>query len=227
MIEEENKVAPETEEIPGSDESDDDIPEAMTGRLIKRVTGEPFATRKAAELRQGALNNQNRFTKVVKVEGGFALEVISRAMATGGRKRIPVGTRQRLTAPKRQGYVRRFVNDEGDRIKRFVDAGWSPVTGETLNYDNPGNPVGIGDPRVGKPAQIGGPISEVVDRTGKKAYLMEIPKEWYDEDMREKMKPLDDFENQMRRKPTTEGHYGKVDISSRKGPQNDDLALAD
>lgn len=215
MIEEEN-VNPDFEEIPAEQEEDDDIPEAMTGRLIKRVNGEPFATRKAAELRQGALRNQNRHTKLVKVEGGFALEVISRAQATGGKKRIPIGTRQRLTAPKRKGYVRRFVNDEGDRIKRFVDAGWSPVTGDTLNYDNPENPVGIGDPRVGQPAQMGGPVSEVVDRLGKKAYLMEIPREWYDEDMAEKMKPLDDFEDQMRRKPQTEGHYGNVSISQKK-----------
>jgi len=224
MIEEEY-TKPEDQEAPADQEATDEIPEAMTGRLIKRVNGEPFATKQAADLRGAALRLHNKFTKTVVVEGGYALEVISRAQATGGKKRIPIGTRQRLTAPSRRGYVRRFVNDEGDRIKRFVDAGWTPVTGDTLNYDDPANPVGIGDPRVGKPAQIGGPISEVVDRLGKKAYLMEIPSEWYDEDMREKMKPLDDFENQMRQIPRTEGHYGKVYISQRGGSANEDPAL--
>lgn len=227
MIEEEITETVQEEAPVEEENKESDVPEAISNRLILRVNGEPFATKKAAELRQGALNNQGKHTRVVAHENGYALEVISRAQATQGRKRIPVGTRQRLTAPKRKGYVRRFVNDEGDRIKRFVEAGWNPVTGSTLNIDNPGEPVGIGDPRVGQSAPLGGPISEVVDRGGKKAYLMEIPKEWYDEDMREKLKKLDEFEDAMRRKPTTEGHYGKVDISTRKGSQNDDLALAE
>lgn len=226
MSEEERiEIAPEQEAPEDEEIKESDVPEAISNRLITRVTGEPFATKKAAELRQGALNIQGRFTRVVSHEGGFALEVISRAQATQGKKRIPVGTRQRLTAPKRQGYVRRFVNDEGDRIKRFVDAGWSPVTGSTLNIDNPGEPMGIGDPRVGQSSPLGGPVSEVVDREGKKAYLMEIPKEWYDEDMKEKHKKLDEFEDAMRQKPKTEGHYGNIDISTRKGSHEDDRAF--
>ena len=43
------------------------------------------------------------------------------------RKRIPLGSRNILTAPKRPGFVRRFVNDKGDRITAFKDAGWNPV----------------------------------------------------------------------------------------------------
>jgi len=45
------------------------------------------------------------------------------------RKRIPLGTRNILTAPKKPGFVRRFVNDKGDRIQSFKDAGWNYLDG--------------------------------------------------------------------------------------------------
>ena len=189
-----------------------ELPEVVTNRLIRRVNGEPFATKKAAELRKGALETQGKHTRIVEVEGGYMLEVQSRAEATRGRKRIPLGVRQRLTAPKRKGYERRFVNDEGDRIKRFVDAGWTPVTGETLNIDNPERPEGIGDLRVDASKPLGSPIVETVDRTGKKAYLMEVPKEWFDEDYAARQKQIDELERNITARPNREGHYGAIKI---------------
>ena len=33
--------------------------------------------------------------------------------------RVPIGTRNVLTAPQRPGFVRRFVNDEPGRISQF------------------------------------------------------------------------------------------------------------
>lgn len=203
---EENEIKEEARE-------ESEVPEVVSNRLMTRVTGEPFATRKAAELRQGALANQGKHTRIVEVEGGWALEVLTRAEATKGRKRIPLGVRQRLTAPARKGYVRRFVNDEGDRIKRFVDAGWTPVTGETLNIDNPEDPKGVGDPRIDTSKPIGSPIMETVDRTGKKAYLMEIPKEWYDEDVSARQRQIDELERNITARPNQEGHYGAIKIS--------------
>ena len=184
------------------------VEKATSDRLILRTNGEPFRTQKAAEIRQGQLSK--RPTKVVKISGGFALEVIDKAEARKmAKKRIPIGTRQRLTAPARKGYVRRFFNDDGDRIKRAADAGWTPVTTETLNIDNPG---GVGDPRINKPKPMGAPVTEVVDREGKIAYLMEIPEEWFNEDMIEKRKVIDRFEDEIRAKPHQQGHYGKVEI---------------
>ncbi|ACI52206.1 conserved hypothetical protein [Gluconacetobacter diazotrophicus PA1 5] len=81
----------------------------------------------------------------------------------GGRK--PFGTHeQKLAYPNRDGYHRHWFNDEPGRIARAQEAGYTQV------MDDSGKPVSmtVGVTRGGGP-QI--------------AYLMEIPEEWYREDM--------------------------------------------
>ncbi|GAA4478325.1 hypothetical protein [Gluconacetobacter asukensis] len=79
--------------------------------------------------------------------------------------RRPFGLReQKLAYPDREGYHRHWFNDEPGRIARAGDAGYKQV------LDESGKPVSmtVGVARGGG-AQI--------------AYLMEIPAEWYREDM--------------------------------------------
>lgn len=80
------------------------------------------------------------------------------------RERKPFGAlEQRMVAPERPGYRRYWFNDEPGRIIRAKEAGYEHVE------------------------EDGKPIQRVVGRSenshGLIAYLMEIPKAWYDEDM--------------------------------------------
>lgn len=87
------------------------------------------------------------------------------------KKRTPIGVRNVLTAPVRDGYVRRWVNDRDDRIERFREAGYEPVTADFKG----------GDPQLGDPSKPGSTVVKSVGG-GVKSVLMEIPKEYYDED---------------------------------------------
>lgn len=120
----------------------------------------------------------------------------------GGRPiRIPIGSRNVLTAPKRKGYVRRFVNDEKNRISMFEDAGYTIVKGD----------VEVGDPKAGKESQIGSITNKAVGG-GTRAVLMEIKEEWDKEYQDAKQKKLDVGERDMKRKLNERkaGCYGDV-----------------
>jgi hypothetical protein len=78
---------------------------------------------------------------------------------SGRPKRTPVGTRNKLTVQgKDPNYVYRIVNDVGDRIQQFIDAGYEIVEAKDVR---------VGDKRVetasseGSQAQVsvGGSIS--------------------------------------------------------------------
>ena len=105
------------------------------------------------------------------------------------RNRIPLGSRNVLTAPKRPGFVRRIVNDIGDRVKMFQEAGYNIVNDGT----------DVGDPKIGKPTQLGSNTNPHVG-SGQKAFLMEIPEEYYKEDQERKQKEISEVENQIKRK---------------------------
>ena len=122
------------------------------------------------------------------------------------RKRVPLGTRNILTAPKRPGFVRRFVNDTGDRIQLFKEAGW-------LAVESVGNP--IGDPHVGKVSTIGSSANPHVGG-GQRAVLMEIPEEYYNEDYNAAQAKITEVENEIKRnssKPGKDGLAGTISIS--------------
>lgn len=121
------------------------------------------------------------------------------------RKRIPLGTRDVLTAPKKPGFVRRFVNDKGDRIQNFKDAGWSPVEED----------IQVGDPKAGKSTAMGGTVNTHVG-SGQRAVLMEIPEEYYNEDRAASQAKITQVENEIRRTqkgPGKDGLEGNVKIS--------------
>lgn len=104
----------------------------------------------------------------------------------GREVRVPVGVqRMKMSAPERKGYVRRWVNDEMDgRVQRFKEGGYQFVEDAKLQ---------IGDHNIGNENKnLGTRVSRVVgthpNGEPKLAYLMEIKKEFYDEDQRAKEK---------------------------------------
>ena len=120
------------------------------------------------------------------------------------RKRIPLGTRNILTAPKKNGFVRRFVNDKGDRIQMFKDAGWEVVTGAGE----------AGDDKLGRATSMGSGTNPHVGG-GQRAILMEIPEEIYEQDIAASQAEITKVENQIKRNSSVEDHNGlsgKIEI---------------
>jgi hypothetical protein len=121
------------------------------------------------------------------------------------RKRIPLGTRNVLTAPKKHGFVRRFVNDKGDRVENFKAAGWNVVE------EN----VQVGDAKVGRASSLGSLANPHVGG-GQRAVLMELPEEIYNEDRAASQAEITKVENEIRRNsksPGKDGLNGSVSIS--------------
>jgi len=124
--------------------------------------------------------------------------------AAKARKRVPLGSRNVLTAPQRPGYKRRFVNDTKDRIQQFQEAGYSIVEGQ----------VPVGDPKIGRPGQLGNVVSSQGD--GQRKVLMEIPIEHYNEDYMAQQAKIEQTEREIRRNqetPGKDGLTGQVSIS--------------
>lgn len=121
------------------------------------------------------------------------------------RKRIPLGTRNVLTAPKKVGFERRFINDVGDRVQTFIDAGWNVVTDGSK----------VGDDKAGVASTIGSTVNPSVGG-GNRGVLVEIPRELYEADRAESQKKIAKVENEIRRqsKPSASVEsFGEVSIS--------------
>ena len=121
------------------------------------------------------------------------------------RKRIPLGTRNILTAPEKAGFVRRFVNDKGDRIENFKAAGWEVVDEE----------IQVGDPKAGRAHSMGSIVNPSVGG-GQHAVLMELPDKFYAEDRAAAQGKITQVENELKRnlkQPGQDGLEGKVSIS--------------
>lgn len=110
------------------------------------------------------------------------------------RTRKPLGTtEQKLAYAPRQGFVRRWFNDMPGRVSRAVEeGGWTHVL--DAKGKNVERVVGV------KPE--GGALA---------AFLLELPEEWYREDMAAQQAAIDAKEQSMRR--------GQVDS---KNPQDRD-----
>ena len=117
-------------------------------------------------------------------------------------KRKPISGRDRLVAPERKGYRRRFVRDEGDRVKRFEEAGYAVVTEETQT----------GDHSAGDPTQVGSAVT-ADGGGGVKLVLVEQKEEWYQEDQSVKQEQIDEQERAMFEEMQNKaGHYGTVSL---------------
>ena len=133
------------------------------------------------------------------------LEKAKGSVSEHPRKRVPLGTRNILTAPKKHGFVRRFVNDKGDRVEMFKAAGWNPVDGQ----------VPVGDPKAGRASSMGSLTNPAVGG-GQRAVLMEIPEDLYNEDRAASQAQITKVENEIKRRsktPGKDGLDGEISIS--------------
>lgn len=108
--------------------------------------------------------------------------------------RRPFGAQvQKLAYEARKGFHRHWFNDEPGRLEQAVAAGYTHV--EDREGKKVSRPVGVntaGGPQIG--------------------YLMEIPQEWYDEDMAAQQKRVDEVDDSIKRgavsgSPGVDGRY--------------------
>jgi len=125
------------------------------------------------------------------------------AKSPSGRvKRTPIGKRNILSvANKDPNYVYRVVNDTGDRIAAFEEAGY--VVCEASE-------VKVGDKRVERVSSEGSKAQVAVGK-GDKAFVMKILKEYYDEDQEAKLQQVRELEKSI--KPTGDYKGNKLEIS--------------
>lgn len=134
-------------------------------------------------------------------------EAIARG-PSGRVRRTPVGRRNVLTVSgKDPDYVYRIVNDEGNRIEMFREAGYETVEAATHS---------VGDRRV-ESASPEGSIATAYVGSGRKGVVMRIRKEWYQEDQEAKERQLSEVEEGTRPE-NIDGFYGK---SNRKVKYNE------
>jgi hypothetical protein len=100
------------------------------------------------------------------------------------KERVPLGTRQVLTSEQREGFHRRWVNDVDTRIQQYLNAGYTPVEGESdTSVDRAQDPSKEGSALVRK--HVG---------NGVYAVLMEVPLEIYNADKAVLHKEIDETE---------------------------------
>lgn len=129
-------------------------------------------------------------------------EAIAKA-PRGRAQRVPIGTRNVLNvAGKDPNYEYRIINDSGDRVQEFLDAGYELVGGDSVR---------VGDKRVNS-ASSEGSLAQISVGQGQKGYVVRIKKEWYHEDQMAKQKRVDDLEQATKAK-ALDGTYGKLEIS--------------
>ena len=115
------------------------------------------------------------------------------------------GGRNRLTVRgKEPGFVYRIVNDENDRVTQLTERGYEIVKEQAVQ---------VGDKRVSL-ASAEGSLKQVSVGGGKKAYVMRIKKDWYDEDFRAKQAEIDSLEETIKKK-ATDGRYGEITIGEK------------
>lgn len=121
---------------------------------------------------------------------------------SGRPKRTRIGGRNILTvANKDPNRVYRIVNDTGDRIAAFEDAGYRLEEASAVR---------VGDKRVER-ATPEGSKAQVSVGGGFKAYVMSIEKELYEEDQEAKLERVRAIEESIKNPSGTD--YGGVKIS--------------
>lgn len=121
-------------------------------------------------------------------------------------KRIPLHVQKKLGFAERPGYVRRLVNDVGDRIERYKLAGWTHV----LNQDE----NDISDINTQKGSSERSPVKVIVneglDAKAKYGYLLEIEEELFNED-RDALRAKRKESTEDRINPSKDSHqYGGI-----------------
>lgn len=111
------------------------------------------------------------------------MSAINDAARAARPERVPLHEQKKLSADKREGFVRRWVNDIPGRVNKLMLAGYTKVTGVA---------------------------ERVVDKAlGIKAVLLETPEEFYHEDQESKQKEVDRVAETLKYNPKKPHRYGK------------------
>lgn len=131
-------------------------------------------------------------------------ETISKS-PRGRPTRTPVAKRSVLTViGKDPAFEYRIVNDEGDRIAAFQDAGWEVEKASAVR---------VGDKRVNNATPEGSLAQvSVSKKSGEKAFVMKIKKEWFKEDQDAKALAIRQLEDTMKQSTSGDGNYGSIKI---------------
>jgi len=145
--------------------------------------------------------------EVAARQGEPEVETHDAAVASKSRrKRAPVGGfRQRLDAPKREGYIRRWVNDEGIRPELLhSNYAYDFVLDTNTRTEGAGTRVSrvVGRKPSGEPMH---------------AYLMETPVEEFAVGVAEKEDALKPFEEAIKSGRDAGGEFGEADQVYRPG----------
>ena len=105
------------------------------------------------------------------------------------RKRVPLGAPvYKLDAPAREGYHRHWINDTPGRLAKAQQGDYTFVTDpdDEMNKSDPGAKTSV-------------IVGVHPDGSPMRAYLMEIPLEYYEEDQKAEQAQIDKFDAELRR----------------------------
>jgi hypothetical protein len=123
-------------------------------------------------------------------------------------KRVPIHEqRDQLSTNQKQGFVRRWVNDVPGRVEKFIKAGYAVVTDKDVVVGDENSNMALG---TGARKNVG----RTRQGEGTQGILMEIPKDYYDEDQKAKAKLVDASEQAMKRGKDENDFYGDIQQSS-------------
>jgi len=129
-------------------------------------------------------------------------EAISKS-PSGRVRRSPVGVRNVLTVNgKDPNFEYRVINDTGDRVQQFLDAGYEVCKASEVR---------VGDKRVNGTSPEGS-VAQVSVGGGQKGLVVRIKKEWYSEDQEAKLQNVDATEAATKERALN-GTYGKYEVS--------------
>lgn len=130
-------------------------------------------------------SEQDQIIKPEVNEKAYVLAAKTRKKNRDYREKMGALPGQKLIAGQKTGFVRRWVNDENNNIDEKKAKGYSFVT----EGDEPTTDAGAAKSQLAGTQKSGQPL---------RAYLMEIPEEFYNEDQQEKESRIIDQEDAVR-----------------------------
>jgi len=131
---------------------------------------------------------------------------------TGRKERVPMGVpRNKMFIEAPKGYVGRWMNDEDNRLYYAQEGGWEFVKDKS----KVGEGVESSDTDLGQNTSMLVGTKEGGEPL--RAYWMIIKKEWYEEDQRKKLQPVNEIDNAIKH-----GQFdgGSEDASNRYVPKS-------
>lgn len=116
-------------------------------------------------------------------------------------KRIPIGTlRFKLQTDSRDGYRRRWFNEEGNRLSQAIAGGYNFVEDDEFEYTH--------EDINNRNESISSYVTRSTGSGGSKSYLMEIKEEYFIEDQKEKERAILAGEQGLRKGRDSKGSVG-------------------